>query len=145
MGWRAGSRRHSPPCAPPLGQLGPKTTQRRAALGTAWIVFETCSRPRVSAAADAPDHHGIVRFQIALLMTLIVGGVIGWLASRIMKTGAQMGLIANIVVGIVGAVLGFWLAGALGIVAMGSVGAWIMSVLGAVVLIAILKAMNIYK
>ena len=78
-------------------------------------------------------------------MTLIVGGVIGWLASRIMKTGAQMGLIANIVVGIVGAVLGFWLAGALGIVAMGSVGAWIMSVLGAVVLIAILKAMNIYK
>jgi uncharacterized membrane protein YeaQ/YmgE (transglycosylase-associated protein family) len=62
-----------------------------------------------------------------------------------MKTGAQMGLIANIAVGIIGAVLGFWLAGALGIVAVGSVGAWIISILGAVVLLAVLKALNIYK
>jgi uncharacterized membrane protein YeaQ/YmgE (transglycosylase-associated protein family) len=77
--------------------------------------------------------------------TLIIGGVIGWLASLVMKTSAQMGIIANIVVGIIGAVLGFWLAGALGIVAVGSVGAWIISIIGAVVLIAILKALNIYK
>jgi uncharacterized membrane protein YeaQ/YmgE (transglycosylase-associated protein family) len=82
---------------------------------------------------------------MGLIVTLIIGGVIGWLASLLMKTGAQMGLIANIVVGIVGAVLGFWLAGALGIVAVGSVGAWIVSIFGAVVLLAILKAMNIYK
>ncbi len=80
-----------------------------------------------------------------LIVTLIIGGVVGWLASLVMKTGAQMGLIANIVVGIIGAVLGFWLAGALGVVAVGSVGAWIISILGAVVLIAILKALNIYK
>jgi uncharacterized membrane protein YeaQ/YmgE (transglycosylase-associated protein family) len=82
---------------------------------------------------------------MGLIVTLIIGGVIGWLASLIMKTGAQMGIIANIVVGIIGAGLGFWLAGALGIVAVGSVGAWIISVIGAVVLIAILKVMNIYK
>jgi uncharacterized membrane protein YeaQ/YmgE (transglycosylase-associated protein family) len=82
---------------------------------------------------------------MGLIVTLIIGGVIGWLASLIMKTGAQMGVIANIVVGIIGAGLGFWLAGALGIVAVGSVGAWIISVIGAVVLIAILKVMNIYK
>jgi uncharacterized membrane protein YeaQ/YmgE (transglycosylase-associated protein family) len=82
---------------------------------------------------------------MSLIMTLIVGGVIGWLASLLMKTGAQMGVIANIVVGIIGAALGFWLAGALGIVAVGSVGAWIISILGAVVLLAILKALNIYK
>jgi uncharacterized membrane protein YeaQ/YmgE (transglycosylase-associated protein family) len=56
-----------------------------------------------------------------------------------------MGLIANIVVGIIGAALGSWLAGALGIVAVGSVGAWIVSVFGAVVLLAILKALNFYK
>ena len=78
-------------------------------------------------------------------MTLIIGGVIGWLASLLMKTGAQMGVVANIVVGIIGATLGFWLAGALGIVAVGSVGAWIISILGAVVLLAILKALNIYR
>ena len=41
--------------------------------------------------------------------------------------------------------LGFWLAGALGIVAAGSVGAWIISIIGAVVLLAILKALNVYK
>jgi uncharacterized membrane protein YeaQ/YmgE (transglycosylase-associated protein family) len=82
---------------------------------------------------------------MGLIVTLIIGGVIGWLASLVMKTSAQMGIIANIVVGIIGAVLGFWLAGALGIVAAGSVGAWIISIIGAVVLLAILKALNVYK
>jgi uncharacterized membrane protein YeaQ/YmgE (transglycosylase-associated protein family) len=82
---------------------------------------------------------------MGLIVTLIIGGVVGWLASLVMKTSAQMGIIANIVVGIIGAVLGFWLAGALGIVAVGSVGAWIISIIGAVVLIAILKALNVYK
>ena len=82
---------------------------------------------------------------MGFILTLIIGGVIGWLASLVMKTSAQMGIIANIVVGIIGAVLGFWLAGALGIVAVGSVGAWIISIIGAVVLLAILKALNIYK
>jgi uncharacterized membrane protein YeaQ/YmgE (transglycosylase-associated protein family) len=82
---------------------------------------------------------------MSLIVTLIIGGVVGWLASLLMKTSAQMGIIANIVVGIVGAALGHWLAGALGIAAVGTVGAWIISVLGAVVLIAILKALNIYK
>jgi uncharacterized membrane protein YeaQ/YmgE (transglycosylase-associated protein family) len=82
---------------------------------------------------------------MGFIVTLIIGGVIGWLASLVMKTSAQMGIIANIVVGIIGAVLGFWLAGALGIVAAGSVGAWIISIIGAVVLLAVLKALNVYK
>ncbi len=82
---------------------------------------------------------------MGLIVTLIIGGVIGWLASLVMKTSAQMGIIANIVVGIIGAVLGSWLAGALGIVAVGSVGAWIISIIGAVVLLAILKALNVYR
>lgn len=44
-----------------------------------------------------------------LIIWLVVGGIIGWLASLIMKTDAQQGLILNIVVGIVGAFLGGWL------------------------------------
>ena len=40
---------------------------------------------------------------------LVVGGIIGWIASLIMKTDAQQGLFLNIVVGIVGALLGGWL------------------------------------
>jgi len=51
------------------------------------------------------------------IMTLVVGGVVGWLASIVMKTNAQMGWIANVVVGVVGSLLGYWLAGLIGIVA----------------------------
>ena len=41
-----------------------------------------------------------------LIISLIIGGIIGWLASIVMKTNAQMGIIANVLVGIVGAALG---------------------------------------
>jgi uncharacterized membrane protein YeaQ/YmgE (transglycosylase-associated protein family) len=44
-----------------------------------------------------------------LIIWLVVGGLIGWVASLVMKTDAQQGLILNVVVGIVGAVLGGWL------------------------------------
>jgi len=43
-----------------------------------------------------------------LIVWLIVGGVIGWLASLLMKTDGQQGLFLNVVVGIVGAMLGGW-------------------------------------
>ena len=43
------------------------------------------------------------------IIWLIVGGVIGWLASIVMKTNGQQGIILNVVVGIVGALLGGWL------------------------------------
>jgi uncharacterized membrane protein YeaQ/YmgE (transglycosylase-associated protein family) len=54
-----------------------------------------------------------------LIMSLIVGGVCGWIASLLMKTNAQMGILANIVVGIAGGVLGRWLFGVLGLAAFG--------------------------
>lgn len=44
-----------------------------------------------------------------LIVWLVVGGIIGWLASLIMKTDAQQGIILNVVVGIVGALIGGWL------------------------------------
>jgi uncharacterized membrane protein YeaQ/YmgE (transglycosylase-associated protein family) len=79
-----------------------------------------------------------------LIVQLIVGGIIGWLASIVMKTNAQMGVIANIVVGIVGAGLGGWLAGQLS-VGGGAVMGWVMAVLGAAILISILKTLGFYK
>ena len=42
------------------------------------------------------------------IIWLVVGGLIGWVASMIMKTDAQQGVILNVVVGIVGAMLGGW-------------------------------------
>ena len=80
-----------------------------------------------------------------LIITLVVGGIIGWLASLVMKTSAQMGLIANVVVGIIGSSLGFWLAGQLGLAAYGAVARWIVAVAGAAILIFILKALGIFK
>jgi len=79
-----------------------------------------------------------------LIITLIVGGIIGWLASIIMKTNAQMGLLANVIVGIVGSLLGYWLAGVLGIAAAGPL-RWVIGILGAAALIGILKALNVFK
>ena len=43
------------------------------------------------------------------IIWLIVGGLIGWVASMIMKTDAQQGMILNVVVGIIGSMLGGWL------------------------------------
>jgi uncharacterized membrane protein YeaQ/YmgE (transglycosylase-associated protein family) len=79
------------------------------------------------------------------IITLIVGGIIGWLASVVMKTNAQMGPLANIIVGIIGSMLGFWLAGAAGIGAGSTAMAYLISVLGAVVLIILLKGLKVLK
>jgi len=80
-----------------------------------------------------------------LIISLIIGGVVGWLASMVMKTNAQMGLIANVIVGIVGSALGFWIAGMLGVAAEGGIVRWLVAIGGAVVLILILKMLNIFK
>jgi uncharacterized membrane protein YeaQ/YmgE (transglycosylase-associated protein family) len=80
-----------------------------------------------------------------LIITLIIGGVVGWLASIVMKTNAQMGLIANVLVGIVGSFVGFWVAGALGLAATGGIVRFVVAVVGAVILIFILRALGIFK
>jgi len=79
------------------------------------------------------------------IVTIVVGGIIGWLGSMVAKTNSQMGLIANVIVGIVGSSLGFWLAGVLGLAAYGAAARWIVAVIGAALLIAILKMLGFYK
>jgi uncharacterized membrane protein YeaQ/YmgE (transglycosylase-associated protein family) len=80
-----------------------------------------------------------------IIITLILGGLVGWLASIVMKTNAQMGIIANVVVGIIGSFLGFWLAGLLGIATGGGIVRWLVAIVGAVLLIWILKLLKILK
>lgn len=82
---------------------------------------------------------------MALIIWLVIGGVIGWLASLVMKTDAQMGILANVIVGIVGAALGGWLAGVLQIGAGSAAVSYLIAVVGAVILIAILRALGIFK
>ena len=80
---------------------------------------------------------------MGLIITIIIGGIIGWLASLIMKVESQMGIIANIIVGIVGSGLGHFLAGLLGLGAYGPIASVAVGVGGAVLLIVILRALGI--
>jgi len=79
-----------------------------------------------------------------LIIWLVVGGVIGWIASLIMKTDAQQGLVLNVVVGIVGALIGGWVISPLvgaGTVNQGdfSLGGLLVSLVGAIILLFIVN------
>jgi uncharacterized membrane protein YeaQ/YmgE (transglycosylase-associated protein family) len=80
-----------------------------------------------------------------LIISLIIGGIVGWLASIVMKTNAQMGWVANVLVGVVGSALGFWIAGMLGIAAAGGIARFLVAIAGAVLLIVILRALGVFK
>jgi len=81
---------------------------------------------------------------MGLIILLVVGGIIGWLASMIMRTNGQQGIFLNIIVGIVGAVLAGFIITPLiggapitsGVISVSSV---LVSLLGAVVLLAIVN------
>ena len=79
------------------------------------------------------------------IISLIIGGIVGWLASIIMKTNAQMGWIANVLVGVVGSLLGFWIAGVLGIAPTGGILRFVIALLGAALLIFILGKLGIFR
>ena len=77
-----------------------------------------------------------------ILIWLIVGGILGWLASRVMHTDGQQGMILNVVVGIVGALVGGWLLSPL--LGAGTINqndfslvALLVSFLGAIILLAV--------
>ena len=75
----------------------------------------------------------------SLLIWLFVGAVAGWLAGMIVK-GYGLGLIGNIVVGIIGAFIGGWLLGQLGLfTGSGIIGSIIGATVGAVILLLLLS------
>ena len=81
---------------------------------------------------------------MTLILALIIGGVIGWLASIVMRTNAQQGIILNIVVGVVGSLLGGLLLGPLlggGSLLSGAfdVMSLVVALLGAIILLAIVN------
>lgn len=81
---------------------------------------------------------------MGLILMLIIGGVLGWIASMIMRTDAQQGIFLNVVVGIIGAILGGLLFGGLiggASIASGAfdIRSLLVSLLGAIVLLAIVN------
>jgi len=76
-----------------------------------------------------------------LLIYIIFGGLVGWVASLVMGTDAKQGILLNVIVGIVGAVIGNWLAGYFGIggVSGFNLTSFIVALIGAVILLAVLR------
>lgn len=70
---------------------------------------------------------------------IIIGGLAGWIGSKIMGTDAQMGIIANIVVGIVGGFIGGWVLTLFNADSGGMFWSFLTCLLGAVILLWILK------
>jgi uncharacterized membrane protein YeaQ/YmgE (transglycosylase-associated protein family) len=76
---------------------------------------------------------------VGVIIWLIVGGLVGWLASVVMRTNAQQGILLNIVVGIVGAFLAGLLLGGGSINQGITLMSFLYSLLGAIVLLAIVN------
>jgi uncharacterized membrane protein YeaQ/YmgE (transglycosylase-associated protein family) len=80
---------------------------------------------------------------MSIIIWLVVGGIVGWLASLIMRTDGQQGVILNIVVGIVGALLAGWLISPLvGVATINqgiSIASIVVSLIGAIILLAIVN------
>ena len=76
---------------------------------------------------------------MGIIIWLVVGGIVGWLASLIMRTDAQQGIILNIVVGIIGAVIAGLLLGKGNINEGVSIETFLWSLLGAIILLAIVN------
>ena len=77
----------------------------------------------------------------SLLIFLGIGAVAGWLAGVVMS-GGGFGLLADIVIGIIGAVVGGFLFGLLGLSAGGLIGQIIMATVGAIVLIFVIRMLK---
>ena len=81
---------------------------------------------------------------MGLILALIIGGIIGWLASIVMRTNAQQGILLNVVVGIIGSLLGALLLGPLlggGSLLSGAfdVRSLLVAFLGAIILLAVVN------
>ena len=72
-----------------------------------------------------------------MLGAIVIGLIAGWLTGKLMSGGGY-GILADIVLGLVGAVIGSWIFNALGIVVYGRIGLLAMATVGAVVLVAII-------
>jgi uncharacterized membrane protein YeaQ/YmgE (transglycosylase-associated protein family) len=78
--------------------------------------------------------------QVGWIAAIVIGGIAGWLAEQFMKS--QMGLVMNIVLGIIGAAVASWLFSFLGISLGGWIGYLIAGFIGACILIAIARAFS---
>ena len=83
----------------------------------------------------------IREFPMDMLWFLLIGIAAGWLAGQIMK-GGGFGLVGDLIVGVIGALVGGFLFGLFGLSADGRLGSLVTSTVGAIALIALLRVIN---
>ena len=78
---------------------------------------------------------------LGIIGWIIIGGLAGWIASKIKGTDAQQGLLLNIVVGVVGGLLGGWLLSLFGVDVAGGglIFSFLTCLLGAIILLTIVN------
>jgi uncharacterized membrane protein YeaQ/YmgE (transglycosylase-associated protein family) len=81
---------------------------------------------------------------MSILLWIVFGALVGWIASLVMRTDAEQGAFLNIVVGIVGAVLGGWIMSVFGKsgVTGFNIYSFVVALIGAIVLITIVRAVR---
>ncbi len=79
---------------------------------------------------------------MGIILWIIFGALVGWVASLVMKTDAEQGALANIIVGVIGALIGGWVMTLFGQPGVSGFNIYslLVALLGAVILIAIVKA-----
>lgn len=94
--------------------------------------------------AESIARRDFAKSHMGILLWIIFGALVGWIASMIMKTNAQQGIILDIVVGIVGAVVGGWIMSTIGKTGVQGFNlySFLVALLGAIVLIAIVRAVR---
>ncbi|HAQ56396.1 MAG TPA: GlsB/YeaQ/YmgE family stress response membrane protein [Acholeplasmatales bacterium] len=76
-----------------------------------------------------------------ILLWIVFGAIVGWIASLITRDNARMGILANILVGLIGSALGGWFASLINVAPLNSFsfGGFMFAVIGAVALLSILS------
>ncbi len=81
---------------------------------------------------------------MGIILWIVFGALVGWVASLIMKTDAEQGALLNIIVGVVGAVIGGWImssVGGAGVTGF-NITSFIVALIGAIVLIFLVKVLR---
>ena len=81
---------------------------------------------------------------MGIILWVIFGGIVGWVASLIMKTDSQQGIVMNIVIGVIGAIVGGWFMTFIGesTITGFNLYSFLVALVGAVVFIAGVKALR---
>jgi len=81
---------------------------------------------------------------MGIILWIVFGGLVGWIASLIMGTDAQQGIVLNILVGIVGAIIGGWIMNLLGesSVTGFNLYSFLVAIIGAAIFIMLLRVIR---